>query len=127
MTGSQLLIAAAMAFSGGGVPPDDAGELPKALFTDWRHSHEEDSPDVKVFRPSSYKFPRSRGRVGFEIKKNGEFVQYEIAPTDGLAKRTGRWKAEGKDTITVAFDGADAKPLTIKIASLQDQVLKIKK
>ena len=126
MISALWLTVAAIAFAGGRLP-DGTLDLPKALFTEWRHSHEEDKPGVKVFRPSSYKFPRSRGRTGFDIKQNGDFVQYEIAPTDGLAKKTGRWKAAGKDAITVSFPGLEAKPVTIKIISLEDGVLKIKK
>jgi hypothetical protein len=46
--------------------------MPSAIFKHWVHSWEEDTEDVAVYRPSDYQFPLSRGRDGFEIKKNGD-------------------------------------------------------
>ena len=43
----------------------------KIISKFWIHSYEEDTEDVRVYRPRSYDFPLSRGRTGFEIKKNG--------------------------------------------------------
>jgi hypothetical protein len=71
-------------------------EVPLEIFEHWIHSHEEDTEDVKVYRPHDYVFPPTRGRTGFEIKENGEFIQYDIAPACGVEKVMGRWKAEGK-------------------------------
>jgi len=34
------------------------------------HAHEEDSLLVKIYRPSSYPFPTSRFREGFELQTN---------------------------------------------------------
>ena len=44
------------------------------IYKHWIHSHEEDTEDKKVYRPSTFEFPPSRGRDGFEIKENGEFI-----------------------------------------------------
>ncbi len=55
---------------------------PQEIFKHWIHSHEEDGDDYRIFRPSSYEFPLSRGREGFEIKENGTFIWYRIAPAE---------------------------------------------
>lgn len=102
-------------------------ELPKEIFKHWIHSHEEDTADVKVFRPSNYKFPPARGRFGFEIKENGEFIQYRIGPTDRPEKASGLWKAEGKDKILVYLEGKETPSYTINIVSCAEELLKIKK
>ena len=52
--------------------------------THWIHSHEEDKGDVKVFRPSTFNFPLSRLRDGFEILENGTFIKYDIGKADTL-------------------------------------------
>jgi hypothetical protein len=98
--------------------------LPDALFKRWVHSQEEDTPTVKVFRPRGYDFPPARGRQGFEVRKNGEFVQYDIAPADGSRAIPGRWKNIGKSTIEVLLGGQSRK---LTILSCDDQVLKLKK
>ncbi len=101
-------------------------DLPKEIFKHWIHSYEEDTEDVQVFRPSDYKFPRARGRYGFEIKEDGEFIQYRIGPTDRPEKVLGRWKAEGKDKISVSFDDKEMS-YTINVISCTSDVLRIKK
>ncbi len=69
--------------------------LPKEIFKHWVHSLEDDTKEVTVFRPSNYNFPPARGRGGFEIKENGNFIQYKISPTDGTEKVYVHWKAQG--------------------------------
>jgi hypothetical protein len=99
--------------------------VPPELLREWTHSHEEDGKDVQVFRPQGYHFPPSRGRIGFEIKKDGEFVLYDIAPADGSEKVLGRWTAPDKNKIQVRFDDA-AKSFTMSIISLDKDILKVK-
>lgn len=102
-------------------------DLPKEIFKHWTHSYEDDTKDVEVFRPSYYNFPPARGRRGFEIKENGELVQYKIGPTDRVVEVSGRWKAEGKDKIIVSFENKEIAPFTIQIISCTDDMLKIKR
>ncbi len=104
-----------------------ANDLPKGIFKHWIHSYEEDTKEVKVFRPSYHKFPPARGRFGFEIKENGEFVQYGIGPADHPAAIPGHWKAEGKDKINVYLENKDTPSYTINIVSCTGDVLMIKK
>jgi hypothetical protein len=81
---------------------------------------------VKVYRPKGYKFPPARGRTGFEIKKDGEFVLLDIAAADGTEKVKGQWKLEGKNKVSVTFPGTDRKAMKFEVVSCDGKVLKIK-
>src|SRR5262245_41183223 len=109
-----------------GADDKPAEGLPPALFRVWMHSREEDAGGVKVYRPEGYKFPPSRGRTGFEIKKDGGFIAHDIAPTDGILKVPGTWKLEGKDRLVVSFPNTKREPLTLQIVSCDDKMLKVK-
>ncbi len=102
-------------------------ELPSEIFKHWVHSYEEDTEDVEVYRPRGHDFPPSRGRTGFEIRKNGEFVQYDIAPTDGLQRVMGHWKAEGTDRIEVSLESPFRRSSILNIESCDKDILKIRK
>ena len=99
--------------------------LPDPLFKRWVHSFEEDKNGVKVYRPAGYEFPPARGREGFEIRKNGDFIQYDIAPGDGSRPVAGRWKRSAAGAIRVSLK--DGGTLTLTILSCEDQVLTLKK
>jgi hypothetical protein len=57
----------------------------------WTHSHEEDSQEGMVFRPSGFVFPPSRGREGFELRPDHSFVDIAVAPMDGTIEQEGTW------------------------------------
>ena len=76
------------------------------IYKHWIHSHEEDIEDKKVYRPSTFEFPPSRGRDGFEIKENGEFILSFPGPTDRSEKTIGNF------TI-------DSNKLNVELVSLQ--------
>lgn len=101
-------------------------ELPKEIFKHWVHSFEEDTKDITVFRPNNYNFPPARGRDGFEIKKDGKFIQYRIGPTDRTEKVYGHWKTRGKDKILVYLRSKETVSYTINIISCTNDVLKTK-
>lgn len=105
----------------------DEPMLPAELFKVWMHSREEDKAGESVYRPAGFKFPPARGRTGFEIRKNGEFIYIGIAPTDGPMKVPGKWKAEGKDKIVATFPGTKQPAMTLQVLSVDDKVLKLKK
>ncbi len=101
-------------------------ELPPEIFKHWIHSREEDTEGVRVYRPSDYKFPPSRGREGFELKKNGEFIRYGIGPTDRPQKITGTWKAEGGNQIRVSFEAQKQDSYTMQVVSCDERLLKVR-
>ena len=76
------------------------------IYKHWTHSREEDTDDKKVYRPSTFEFPQSRGRDGFEIKENGEFILHIVGPTDKSEKIFGNF------TI-------DSNKLNIELVSMQ--------
>ena len=114
------------ASSGGSSLEQDSApdQLPRAIFKRWVHSHEEDTEEVKVFRPANYRFPRSRGRSGFEIREDGTFLLYAIAPTDGLRTIRGTWKLTGPQTVVASFDDERIVSYSMKIISSSEDVLK---
>jgi hypothetical protein len=77
-------------------------EISPNLFQHWRHSREEDSEQGLVYRPHHYKFPRSRGREGFEFKKDGQFTEYVIAPADGYMRIPGVWE-HSDNNLVISF------------------------
>lgn len=76
------------------------------IYKHWIHSHEEDTEDKKVYRPSTFDFPPSRGRDGFEIRENGEFVLSFPGSTDRSEKTFGKF------TI-------DSNKLNVELVSIQ--------
>jgi hypothetical protein len=100
--------------------------LSPVIFQHWIHSREEDTEKVKIYRPRDYQFPPSRGRDGFEIKEDGEFIQYGIGATDKPQEITGTWKAEEDNKIRVSFDNQEQKSYIMQIVSCQERLLKVR-
>ena len=107
----------------------ELGDLPPEIYENWARSHEEDTERVEVYRPRDFAFPPSFPRPGFEIKENGEFQEYVPAPNDAgvVPGRAGRWKAVGGNIIRVRFDDPEAEPYTLRIASVEEGVLRIRR
>lgn len=98
-------------------------QLPSEIFKHWIYSHqdnEDQRPSVSVFRPSDYKFPPSRGRRGFEIRRNGQFILYEIGPDDRPVKRVGEFKVEAPNKIKVYFEDKKESAFSLGIVSLEE-------
>lgn len=103
-------------------------DFPDSLYGQtWLYSYEEDSADVRTYRPNTYDFPPSRGRTGFMLQKGGAFVRYGIAPTDGLEEQPGKWEAMGKDRIRVVFDNPRQRPEELEVVAVTPEALKIKR
>jgi hypothetical protein len=93
----------------------------------WIHSREEDMGNIQIYRPNTYKFPLSRGRRGFEIKKDGEFIHHGIGPNDRTAKINGKWTNEEPDLIKVDFGKEQTKSFKLKILLCDNNILKVEK
>jgi hypothetical protein len=98
---------------------------PAALSRTWVHSHEEDAADTMVFRPSSYKFPPSRGRRSFQLKADGSLVASGPGPDDRTVSAPGVWKLENSDTLTM--QPAGKAKTSMKILSAEPTRLVVKK
>jgi hypothetical protein len=107
-----------------GIPAD----LPTAIFRHWVHSREEDAEGLEIFRSEDFEFPPSFGRDGFEMHENGDFVQEDIGPADGIVRVPGRWDALGPRQVAVSFYGAATRPgFTFEIVAVDDAVLRIRR
>ena len=82
----------------------DTDRLPSKIFQKWRHSFEEDTKDITVYRPSNYTLPPARGRAGIEFRADGEFIDWAIAPTDRLECIPGQWHVEENGRIRIDFE-----------------------
>jgi hypothetical protein len=71
----------------------------RALHRRWMHSHEEDSEDEAVYRPSSWRFPASRGRSGFELRADGTATRLAPGAADRPQEAAGRWRLEADDLV----------------------------
>jgi len=98
-----------------------------ALHQQWVHSHEEDTETERVFRPASFAFPRSRGRSAMALKPDGGLVETGIGPTDRPQKSQGTWKLEGDNTLSMYEKGKQKPNRTMKIVSLDQDRLVVKK
>lgn len=102
--------------------------LTKALVgKTWLHAHEDDRGDTTVYRPNSYDFPRSRGRTGFMLEADGTVHQYDIAATDGLEEKVGKWVMRKDNILEISFPDKKATDYEVKIFSATPTLLKLKK
>ncbi|MGZ9112552.1 MAG: hypothetical protein ACXW3X_16135 [Rhodoplanes sp.] len=104
-----------------------AGDLPAAIFRHWIHSREEDTGDIEVYRPEGFAFPPSFGRDGFEMRKNGQFIQDDIGPADGVVQVLGRWTSLGSRRVSVSFEGTDREGYSFEIVTVDDTILQIRR
>ena len=86
------------------------------LVGHWRHSHEEDRGDRLVFRPESYAFPLSRGRVAFKLDADGRAMRYPIGADDRSGAVAGKWRLDGA-RLVITDAGAAAPSQIWKIVS----------
>ncbi len=63
----------------------------------WVHSHEEDSGDEMVFRPSCFDLPPARGRRSIELRDDGCYVESFPGPVDVPAEAGGSWSLAGDE------------------------------
>jgi hypothetical protein len=93
----------------------------------WLNSHEENSADTFAYRPNTFAFPPARGRTGFAIKPYGRFVQYDIAPTDGVEGHPGTWTVEGDKRLRIHLSDNSQPDYVLEIVSLDNGLLRLMK
>ena len=76
-------------------------DVPDKLMRHWTHSREEDSDDLRVYRPDDWDFPPARGRRGFELRPDGELLVYGPGATDRPEATAGRWESSGAGRVRV--------------------------
>lgn len=93
------------------------------LLKCWVHSHEEDSGERMVLRPSEYPFPRARmARQAMALGENGEAEVEQPGPGDA-ATSTGNWTLEGRNLriVTPDFSGE------YELESVDEEVLVLRR
>jgi hypothetical protein len=100
---------------------------PDFLFQTWIHLHEEDAGNTEVYRNKEYNFPASRGRQGFEFKKDGTFIQSDIGPVDVNVNTAGQWKKISDTEVQIQLNDEQKTQYQMQIVDLTKEVLKIKK
>ncbi len=95
------------------------------LFQHWVHAHEEDHAEYRAFRPAGYELPPSRGREGFEIRRDGSFMHYPIGTADAPGKAPAKWKLKGRSTLLVTPDDPASPPFELRILETEKDLLKI--
>jgi len=60
----------------------------------WSHSHEEDHDGMMVFRPESFHFPRSRGRLAFVLEGDGHATYVPVGADDRSGAEPAQWSVE---------------------------------
>lgn len=91
----------------------------------WLHSHEEDSADEMVFRPAAFEFPRSRGRAGYEFRRDGSVVVSGPSPEDKHGSKTGRWELKDPGELLLTIPGEPDR--SFKITSITPDKLVLTK
>ena len=79
------------------------------LVGHWVHSHEEDTDTEMVFRPANFAFPRSRGRISFELKADGSMVDHGIGAGDAATETRGTW-SQPSTGVLAFIHGTEKKP-----------------
>jgi len=92
----------------------------------WLHANEEDTDDLKIYRPNTYPFPPSRGRTGFGLDADGTFRLLAIAPTDGLEEHTGKWEMVNQNLMRITFAENEAEDFQLELISVTADLLKVK-
>ncbi|MBI1741583.1 hypothetical protein HYR54_00770 [Candidatus Acetothermia bacterium] len=93
----------------------------------WVHSHEEDTEAEMVFRPATFNFPPSRGRISFDLKPDGSLAESGIAPDDRRLETKGTWKLEDDNTLAFYTGSQSAPHRVMRITSVDKDRLVIKK
>jgi len=90
---------------------------PGVLCGSWLHSREEDTPTEVVYRPVSYRFPRSRGRDGLHLSSDGTVRVAGIGPTDLARPTGGRWRLD-ETRLHIEFDDPAAAPQVLDLVEV---------
>jgi len=96
----------------------------KLLQGRWLHSHEEDVPGKKVFRPSSHPLPPSRGRYGYEFHSDGHLSKLAPGPTDKSLAEQGTWTVDDQGRVTIRVPGCPDEVLEIDVLDSDRLIVK---
>jgi hypothetical protein len=93
--------------------------LPPAVFKRWVHVQEEDEDGVEVYKPFGTALPVAFARDGFEMRKDGRFVQDVIGPADGVVRVPGHWRPIGPRQVAASFASERVEDYAFAIVSVE--------
>jgi hypothetical protein len=76
----------------------------EAVVGNWVHAHEEDTDEEMVFRPASHPLPPSRGRISFELRPDGTYLERSPGPVDAPVESSAEWALDG-DRLVLGGEG----------------------
>jgi hypothetical protein len=99
---------------------------PSQLAKRWVHSHEEDTDDEMVFRPSDHALPRSRGRETLDLRADGTYLEHGIGADDRPVPADGTWQVTD-DHLRLESRGEGGGSRVLEIAHADTDRLVIRK
>ena len=102
-------------------------KLEQSLAGTWMHSHEEDANDEVVYRKSSFDFPPSRGRMGFDLRPDHSSTWIGIAARDGASKEATQWEVRGGSEPALILSFADGRQRVLPIVNVNEERLIVRK
>ncbi len=100
--------------------------LPSDIFKRWAYSSEEGN-GVIVYVAYGSNMPAARGRYGFEIKPDGEFILCDVSPSDRPRQVIGHYEVISPGALKVDLNDQHSRSFTLEIISLQHDVLRCKR
>jgi hypothetical protein len=91
----------------------------------WVHSHEEDTEGEMVFRPPTHPFPPSRGRMSFELRGDGTYLERSPGPVDVPEESSGSWSLDG-DRLVLGAEG-DRSGHAFRLAAVDEDRLVVRR
>jgi hypothetical protein len=103
--------------------------LPQEIFKRWIYSSERDENmgTTITYIAEGSGLSGNRGRIGFEIKKNGEFIIHDSGPSDRPRKIVGSFEAIPPKILKAHFKNQQGHDLAFEIVSLQEDILHVKR
>jgi hypothetical protein len=90
----------------------------------WLRSHEEETGQVRVYRPEGYAFSPARGREGLTFHGDGRFEYLHPGRGDRPGMETGTWRFEAPGGDRVVADVA-GETIGLRIVEAAPEVLRL--
>jgi hypothetical protein len=104
-----------------------ADTLEKRIVGTWRHSHEDDTEAEMVFRPDTFEFPPSRGRVGYSFRADHTCTYLGIAARDGTAREPCTWTLRRATPPEVVVTLPEGRQEVLPLVSVDRERLVVRK
>jgi hypothetical protein len=104
-------------------------DLPSEMFKRWVYSSENkgNNEGIITYIAEGSAHAAARGKIGFEIKKGGEFIIHDVSPTDRPRKIIGHYEIIRPSTVKVYLDDQRQQSFSLNIISLQQDILRVTK